>query len=86
MQVKSAHRAGEDGCYSFRVHGHAQRAYGPEEIDVLVAYVVPENAWYVFPVSVVQKLRSLKLFSGSRRGRSKFEKYREAWGLFGGGR
>lgn len=82
VQVKSAHRAGEDGAYSFRAHGHALRAYGPKEIDALVAYVVPENAWYVFPVSVVRRLRSLKLFSGSRRKRSKFEKYREAWWVF----
>jgi hypothetical protein len=82
VQVKSAHRAGEDGSYSFRAHGHASRAYGPKEIDALVAYVVPENAWYVFPVSVVRRLRSLKLFSGSRRKRSKFEKYREAWWVF----
>jgi hypothetical protein len=84
VQVKSAHRAGPFGNYYFCVYGHAQRTYGPKEIDVLVAYVVPEDAWYVFPVSVVQKLRSLQLFPGSRRGRSKFEKYREAWGLFGG--
>ena len=82
VQVKSAHRAGEDGAYSFHAHGHALRAYGPDDIDVLVAYVVPENAWYVFPLRVVRRLRSLKLFSGSQRRRSKFEKYREAWWVF----
>jgi len=37
VQVKSAHRAGEDGGYSFRVHGHSLEAYGPDEIDLLVA-------------------------------------------------
>jgi hypothetical protein len=80
VQVKSSYRAGKDGSYSFRAHGHALEAYGEDEIDVLVAYVVPMNVWYVFPVSVVQGLRSLKLFPGSRRRRSKYEKYREAWG------
>src|SRR6185437_927378 len=79
VQVKSAHVAGEDGCYSFRAHGHAQNAYSEKEIDVLVAYVVPEEAWYVFPVSVVQGVRSLKLFPRSRKRRSRFERYREAW-------
>jgi len=79
VQVKSAHVAGEDGCYSFRAHGHAQNAYTKEEIDVLVADVVPEDVWYVFPVSVVQGVRSLKLFPGSRKKRSRFERYREAW-------
>ena len=81
VQVKSAHRPGEDGSYSFRAHGHSLRA---DEIDALVAYVVPENAWYVFPVKVVRLLRSLKLFTGSRKRRSKFEKYREAWWILRG--
>jgi hypothetical protein len=84
VQVKSAYRAGEDGGYSFHTHGHSLRAYRPDEIDVLVAYAVPEQAWYVFPVGMVQRLRSLKLFPGSRKKRSKFEKYREAWGMLTG--
>ncbi|PYX77121.1 MAG: hypothetical protein DMG72_02815, partial [Acidobacteria bacterium] len=73
-----------DGSYSFRAHGHSLRAYRADEIDALVAYVVPENAWYVFPVKVVRLLRSLKLFTGSRKRRSKFEKYREAWWILRG--
>lgn len=47
--------------------------------------MVPEDVWYVFPVSVVQGVRSLKLYPGSRRRRSRFEKYREAWWVLGGG-
>ena len=81
VQVKSAHRVGEDGGYSFHTHGHSLQAYLRDEIDFLVAYVVPVGAWYVFPVEAVQGLRSLKLFPGSRRKRSKYEKYREAWDL-----
>jgi len=84
VQVKSAHRAGKDGGYSFHAHGHSLQAYDRDEIDILVAYVVPVDAWYVFPVEVVQGVRSLKLFPGSRRKRSKYEKYREAWGLMRG--
>jgi hypothetical protein len=82
VQVKSAHRAGQDGGYSFRMHGHSLKAYSAKEIDVLVAYVVSEDAWYVFPVRELGGLRSLKLFPGSRRKRSRFEKWREAWGVF----
>lgn len=79
VQVKSAHRVGEDGGYSFRLHGTSLESYRADEIDFLVAYVVPENAWYVFPMSEVEKHRSLKLYPGSGRKRSKFERYREAW-------
>jgi len=84
VQVKSAHRMGEDGTYSIRAHGHDMKAYRADQIDVLVAYVVPEDAWYVFPVEVIQRWRFLKLFPASRRKRSKFEKYREWWGYMGG--
>jgi hypothetical protein len=86
VQVKSAYRAGKDGGYSFHAHGHALESYGEDEIDVLVAYAAPEDVWYVFPVEVVQGLRSLKLFPGSRRKRSKYEKYGEAWGRMAGRR
>ncbi len=83
VQVKSAHRAGEYGGYTFHAHGNTARAYGANEIDVLVAYVVPENAWYVFPVEEFRKYKSMKLFPVSRRMSSKFEKFREAWGGVG---
>jgi hypothetical protein len=79
VQVKSAHRAGQDGCYSFRLHGSSLAAYRADEVDVVVAYVVPDDVWYVFPVRELRGIRSLKIFSGSRRKRSKFERFREAW-------
>jgi PD-(D/E)XK endonuclease len=81
VQVKSAFRAGADDGYSFHAHGHSLRSYGAKEIDALVAYVVSEDAWYVLPASVFRRVRSLKLYPGSKKKRSKFEKYREAWGI-----
>jgi PD-(D/E)XK endonuclease len=84
VQVKSAHREGAHGGYSFHAHGHSQRSYGVHEIDLLVAYVVPEDVWYVFPVRDLRRMRSMKLFPSSRWKRSKFEKYREAWGILFG--
>jgi hypothetical protein len=83
VQVKSAHVIGEDGTYSFRAHDCGQKSYTAEDIDALVAYAKPEGVWYVFPVRVVEGLKSLKLYPGSRGKRSKYEKYREAWEIFG---
>jgi len=79
VQVKSAHVLGEDGTCSFRAHDHAQNSYSPEDIDALVAYAKPEGVWYVFPVRVVMGLKGLKLYPGSARQRSKYERWREAW-------
>lgn len=84
VQVKSAHKTGEDGGYSIRAHGHSLETYTAAEIDLLVAYCVPEDAWYVFPMKEVERHRTMKLYPGSRRRRSKFEKFREAWGIVEG--
>lgn len=53
--------------------------YSANEIDFLVAYVFPEDLWYVFPASVVEKRRIVCVTPRSKR--SSFEKYREAWKL-----
>jgi hypothetical protein len=79
VQVKSAHVVGEDGTCSFRAHDREQKSYTAEDIDALVAYAKPEGAWYVFPVRAIEGLKSLKLYPGSRKKRSKYEKWREAW-------
>ena len=79
VQVKSAHRADRWGGYTFHAHGNTASAYKSSEIDLLVAYVVPVEAWYLFPVEEFRKYKSMKLFPASRRRRSKFEKFREAW-------
>lgn len=83
VQVKSAHRAGEYGGYTFHAHGNTSRAYAPDEIDVLAAYVVPVGAWYLFPVEEFRKYKAMKLFPTSRKRKSKFEKFREAWWTLG---
>ena len=79
VQVKSAHVIGADGGCSFRAHDHLQRSYSAENIDALVAYARPMNAWYVMPVRVVEELKSLMLYPESRKLRSRFERWREAW-------
>jgi PD-(D/E)XK endonuclease len=82
VQVKSAHVVGADGGCSFRAHDHNQRSYSSEDIDALVAYARPMNAWYVMPVRVVEELKSLMLYPESRKLRSRFEKWRESWDVF----
>lgn len=84
VQVKSAYRAAEYGGYTFHAHGNEnKKVYSLKDIDVLVAYIVPEDLWYVVPVKVFRNIAGMKLFPGSRRRRSKFEVYREGWELFG---
>jgi PD-(D/E)XK endonuclease len=83
VQVKSAHRAGPYGGYTIQAHGNTRKVYDASEIDLLAAYVVPVDAWYLVPVEEFQRYKSMKLFPVHRRRISKFEKFRENWGIMG---
>lgn len=86
VQVKAAFREGRQGGYSLRVYRSSKRSYTKKEIDALAGYAAPENAWYLLPVRVIRRVKSLKLFPGSKKRRSKLEKWREAWWLLTGKR
>jgi hypothetical protein len=54
------------------------RAYTADEVDFIVVYLVPENLWYVIPISLAA-LRNRMYLSPNRPLHSENEKYREAW-------
>jgi len=81
VQVKSAYTKSEWG-YGFHACGNVQsRTYTRDDIDFLVAYIVPEDVWYVVPIEVFETRTAVKFFPTSKRRMSRFEKYREAWCL-----
>jgi PD-(D/E)XK endonuclease len=52
-----------------------------DDIDCLIAYIVPLDAWYVLPVEAFSPCKNLWFYPrGSKKG-SRFESYREAWWL-----
>ncbi len=79
VQVKSvstAHR----GAYRISC-GSGQNSkipYTAADIDLLAAYIVPEDVWYLIPVSAFAPVTGLRLRPGSRR---RFERFRDAWHL-----
>lgn len=82
VQVKST------GClceerYAIAAHGCNPRlGYSAEEIDFLVAWIVPEDTWYVIPVKAFAPRTHLWLYPrGGHAGQ--YEQYREAWELLG---
>ena len=82
VQIKSAYSGDQYGGYTFHAHGNTHTdVYTSHDIDFLVAYIVPENIWYILPIKTFAGISGAKLFPSSRRLRSRYEKYREAWGL-----
>jgi hypothetical protein len=52
-----------------------------DEIDCIIAYIVPLNLWYVLPVESFSPCKNLWFYpNGSKKG-SRFESFREAWWL-----
>jgi hypothetical protein len=82
VQLKSAFKCSSEGGYTTNATGNDYtRPYTKDDVDVLVAYIVPEDAWYIIPIEAFEDIGGMKLFPASRRRRSRFEKYREAWCL-----
>jgi hypothetical protein len=57
--------------------------YTPDEIDFLVACIVPEQAWYVLPILAFAPRQYLRLYPHRKLKpkRSRYEEYRDAWRL-----
>ena len=79
VQIKSAFSKLRD-YYTASARGSSGR-YDPSELDFLVIYIPPEDAWYVVPSDCVHA-NSLTL--RPHRSRGKYEKYRDAWHLITG--
>ena len=76
VQVKSTQRNAESR-YRVRSGGCTAR-YTADEIDFLVAYIVPLDIWYVIPARAAVARQSLGFYPGNGE-HSLLEKYREAW-------
>jgi hypothetical protein len=77
VQVKST-MAESGGGYACAIRKQNQ-GYARGSFDFVAAYVVPEDVWYILPVSAIRGKESVGLCSNSKQ--AKFEEYREAWHL-----
>jgi PD-(D/E)XK endonuclease len=84
VQVKST-RYLHKGAYQILAHHWIGQqiwgAYKAEEIDILAAYIIPLDAWYIIPVSAFIPSLSLYFFPHVRAGRGRYEQFRDAWFL-----
>ncbi len=55
-----------------------KRAYTAADIDLLVVYIFPEDAWYLIPVAAFTPHKGFRLRPGSA---NLFEHFRDAWRL-----
>jgi len=81
VQVKSATRFAETR-YRVKTGGASGIPYTPSEIDFFVAYLVPEDLWYIIPIAAIGNRKGVRFYPHTRHpSRAHFERYREAWCL-----
>ena len=76
VQIKSTQRFAQSG-YRIKNMGSKVR-YTTEEIDFVVAYLIPETAWYVVPIADVASKNNLLFYPNGVRNNGN-ERYRERW-------
>jgi hypothetical protein len=86
VQVKSTETPVKRRHRFYVQPGHCNGSYGrktytSDEIDFLVAYVVPRHAWYVIPVCALTSAVNIYLYPDTPNSRGRFERYRDAWCL-----
>jgi hypothetical protein len=64
--------------------GQGKKRYTKKEIDVLVAHVQPLDVWYLLPIGVIGRTKSLRFYPDIKSRRPRWEKYREAWEVLDG--
>jgi hypothetical protein len=82
VQVKSTQRLKKGGYMigaGHFAHGNKKKAYTDDEIDFLVVYIVPEDAWYVIPIAAFAPQKWLSFYPQNPHSKGRFECAREAW-------
>jgi hypothetical protein len=67
--------------YSVSGRFMGRRYFTADDIDFLAVFIVPHDAWYIIPVREILRCQSLQMIPHRRARSSRWEKYREAWGL-----
>ena len=87
IQVRSTNRTSRSKMYTVaacfkmrRGRGLVQHLpYSDEEIDFLAVQVVPEDTWYLLPVTALRGRMRLNLYSRDHRNPGPEAEFREAW-------
>jgi len=83
VQVKSTATLSQ-GFYHINAHRRTTgrvTAYKPSEVDFLVAHIIPEDSWFIFPIEVLAKVTSPSFRPKRSRKKGPYDQYREAWHL-----
>jgi hypothetical protein len=65
----------------YSIYGKGKITYTADDIDILVAHILPVDAWYVLPIEALARSTSLRFYPDIPCKCARWETYREAWHL-----
>ena len=65
----------------YSIYGKGKITYTADDIDVLIAHILPLDTWYVIPIAAIAHSTSLRLYPSIPCKCARWETYREAWHL-----
>jgi hypothetical protein len=82
VQVRSVSLACRPGCYHVGAGsgGHRKHPNTRAHIDLLAVYLIPEDIWYLIPISAFAPRVTINLHP-NRLPPAPFEQFRDAWRL-----
>ncbi len=83
VQVKSSWGKTAN-MYRFKANASGRHRYRKNEVDFVVVYVAPEDAWYVIPRQKLARYDVGYVMPHIRGSRAQWEGCREAWGMLRG--
>jgi len=88
VQVKSTtHRSGGGYRCMFRPRHRVTQTYTLNQLDLFAAYVIPEDAWYLIPATLIvggdhiSDIMLCPIGTPVKKASYCYEQYREAWNL-----
>jgi hypothetical protein len=63
------------------IHGKQVKEYTRDDIDFIVAYILPRDVWYVIPIEALKGITYLRFYPDIVCRHPVWEIYREAWYL-----
>jgi hypothetical protein len=59
--------------------GRQHRLYSADDIDILAAWVMPLDVWYIIPVQAIASRTGVAVYPHRTKEAGQFESFREAW-------
>jgi hypothetical protein len=84
VQIKCTESTNADGYQVQSTFSDCKKKghYTADDIDVLVAYILPLDLWYIVPAHALPQSASLRFYPEGNTRKPRFEQYREAWTIF----